>query len=364
MTEPLVAYLSRAVFYAATGLFVACLLVLLCGLIIVSRRAAIARGRAAASAAVRPGLQDALVEFVAGSPDDAKLRAAMASHPEDVEASILLFQGAVGGSARDRLCRLTLDLGIVHRWCQECHSRDVLKRRMAVSRLGYACVYEPCRRVAGELLSEALEDADEEVRLSASRGLALFGGTAELKHLFNLAVGPNLLIRTVLTEALRPHATTLVGAPMREVLRSGKADRTAAALEILAAWERAVPMENLGELMEHHDRKVRVLAFRLAAFLPVDLESRRTVVRGLQNSDREIRALAIIAMGRQKMKEWLPELAASLRREDLELARHAAHALAAMPPEGWLTLEELSESPNEATALASSEALARLRTGA
>ncbi len=364
MTDAFASSAAHTVLLAATGLFVACLFLLLGLLSVVTRRAAAARARASASAAIRPELQDHLVEFVAGSPDDTRLRAAMAANPEDVEACILLFQGAVGGSARDRLCRLTLDLGLVHRWCEQSRSRDVLKRREAVSRLAFACVYEPCRRVAGELLLESLADPDEEVRLFACRGLALSGGGPELSRLFELAIGPNLLVRTVLTEDLRPHALALVAGPLREVLRSGKAPKIAAALEILAAWERAIPLERLSEFMEHHDRRVCLLAFRLAAFLPVDLEARRTLVRGLQNSDKEIRALAIIAMGRQKMKDWLPELAASLRREDLELARHAAQALAAMPPEGWQTLQELAESPNEATAMAATEALARMRSGA
>jgi hypothetical protein len=71
--------------------------------------------------------------------------------------------------------------------------------------------------------------------------------------------------------------------------------------------------------------------------------------------------LAIIAVGRQKMTGAIPELALCLRREGLEQARHAAAALAAMPPLGWRTLEELSASSNWVTALAAREALASAR---
>ena len=77
----------------------------------------------------------------------------------------------------------------------------------------------------------------------------------------------------------------------------------------------------------------------------------------------EIRALAIIAVGRQKITEAIPELELCLQFEDLEQARHAAAALAAMPPQGWQSLEELSASPNPVTALAAGEALARARKG-
>jgi len=364
MTEVAVSSFSRTICFAAAGLGAACFFILLGFLAVVMRRAAAARARAAASAAIRPDLRVALVEYVAGANDDSRLRSAMAEHADDVADCILGFQGAVGGSARDRLCRLALDLGLVHTWCEQSRSRDVLKRRAAVSHLGFACIYEPCRRVAGDVLPDALEDPDEEVRLLACRGLAVFGGNTELKRLFTLAQGPNRLMRTVLTEDLRRNATALAGETLREALRSGDTVRTAATLEILAAWERAIPIENLSEFMEHNDRNVRLPAFRLAAFIPADPEVRQTLGRALQNSDKEIRALAIVAMGRQNMREWLPELAACLSREDLELARDAATALAAMPPEGWQRLEELSKSPSQATARAAGDALARVRTGA
>jgi len=74
--------------------------------------------------------------------------------------------------------------------------------------------------------------------------------------------------------------------------------------------------------------------------------------------------LAITAVGRQKMTDAIPELARCLRREALEEARLAAAALADMPPLGWRTLEELSDSRNPPTALAAREALARARNSA
>jgi hypothetical protein len=217
--------------------------------------------------------------------------------------------------------------------------------------------------VVGDLLPKALEDADAEVRLGACRGIALSGNANELEHLFDLAVGPNLLMRAVLTEDLRRHCMTLASGGVREVLRSGNLARTTAALEMLAAWERAIPIDDLDHFLEHRSRPVRVLAFRLAAFLPVDQACRLALVRALQDPDEEIRALAIIAIGHQKMKEALPELAQCLRRSGADLARHAAEALAGMPPVGWETLEELSASANMTTAKAASEALGRVRSG-
>ena len=354
----------RAALYATVALLGPCILFLLVLVLVAMRRTGRLRTRRAASARVRPALQAALVEFLAGGTDDSLLRRNISTHPADIAASILLFQATVGGSARDRLCALALDLGLVRRWCAESASHDVVRRRGAFANLAFAFAYEPCRRVAGDLLVEALNDADEEVRLSACRGLVLAGGDAEIEDLFELAVRPNLLTRIVLTEDLRFHALTLAAGPVREVLRSRDATRVRATLEILVAWERAIPLEELREFLDSRDREIRVLALRLASFVTVDSESRLALMRSLQDRDAGVRELAIIAIGRQKMAEAIPELALCLQREGLEQARHAAAALAAMPSEGRRILEELSASPNPAAALAASEALARVRTGA
>ena len=355
---------ARGVLYAAVALVGVYILFLLALLLVAIYRAGSLRARRAASAEVRPRLQAALVEFLAGGADDSVFRRYIGTHPADIAESILLFQTTVRGSARDRLCGLALDLGLVHQWCEEGRSRNLVRRRAAFAGLAFACVYEPCRRVAGDLLLEALQDGDEEVRLSACRGVLLAGGEDQIGQLFALATQPNLLTRIVLTEELRRHALALAAGPVREALRTGDAPRVRATLEILVAWERAIPLEELREFLEHRDRDIRVLAFRLASFVTVNLESRLALVRSLRDADAGIRGLAIIAVGRQKMTEAIPELAFCLRREGLEQARHAAGALAAMPPQGWRTLEELSESSNPVTALAAGEALARARTGA
>ncbi len=350
---------ASLVFYAMVTLVAACIVFLLVLLLVATRRTGSLRARRAASAEVRPALQAALVEFLAGGTDDSLLRRNIRTHPADIAASILLFQSTVGGSARDRLCALALDLGLVRQWCAESDSRDVVRRRGAFANLAFAFAHEPCRRQAGDLLVDALNDADEEVCLSACRGLALAGGKAEIEDLFELAIRPNLLTRIVLTEDLRFHALALAAGPVRDVLRSGDATRVRATLEILVAWERAIPLEELCEFLDHRDREIRVLALRLASFVTVDSESSLALMRSLQDRDAGIRELAIIAIGRQKMAEAIPELALCLQREG-----HAAAALAAMPPEGRRILEELSASPNPATALAAGEALARVRTGA
>ena len=146
---------------------------------------------------------------------------------------------------------------------------------------------------------------------------------------------PDLLTRIVLTEDLRRYAVRLAAGPALAALRSNEAQSIRAALEILAAWERAIPLDDLVDFLEHRDREVRLLAFRMAGYTGVNLPSRRALVRSLHDPDALIRGLAIVAVGRQKMTEAIPELALCLRREALEEARMAAAALADMPPLGW-----------------------------
>ena len=361
MTWPAASLVALGALYTAFALVGAYILFLVLLLLFAMGRARSIRARRAASDQLRPELQSALVAFLAGGSDDSVFRRHILSRPTDVAESILLFQTTVAGSARERLCALALDIGLVRQWCEEGRSHDVIRRRSAVANLAFACTYEPCRRVAGDHLLDALKDRDEEVQLSACRGVLLAGGEEQIQEIFEAAIQPNLLTRIVLTEDLRRHAMALTAGPVREALRSGDAPRIRATLEILVAWERAIPLEDLREVLEHRDRDIRVLAFRLAAFVSVNAESRRALVRSLRDADAGIRGLAIVAIGRQKMTEAIPELAYCLRCEELESARLAAAALAGMPPQGWRTLEELSASPTPATALAASEALARAR---
>jgi HEAT repeat protein len=252
----------------------------------------------------------------------------------------------------------------VHQWYEGCRARDLLRRRAAFANLAFASYYEPCRRVAGDLLLRATKDMDQDVRLSACRGVVLSGDAEQVEYLFALAIRANVLARIVLTEDLRRHATALGAGPVREALGSGDSALIRATLEILVAWARAIPLEELGEFLNDRDRDIRILAFQLAGFVTVNPEGRLALVRSLHDADTEIRRLAVIAAGRQKIIEAIPELALYLEREGLEQARHAAEALAAMPPQGWRSLEELSASPNAAAALAACEALARARKGA
>jgi HEAT repeat protein len=187
-------------------------------------------------------------------------------------------------------------------------------------------------------------------------------GTGEqIEAVFDLAVSESLLIRILLTEALRRHAVPLCEHAVPEALRSTDWHRVLAVLDILVAWERAIAIDNLPDLLEHRVKDVRIQALRLAPLVPLIPETRAAIVRSLTDADAEVSTAAALSAGRLQIVEALPLLARMLRLAPAELARTAATALAEMPPRGWQALEELSNNSNPVTAAAAAGALGRAR---
>jgi len=214
------------------------------------------------------------------------------------------------------------------------------------------CAYEPCRRVAGDLLLQALKDADPEVRLPAARALVQSGSIDELGHVFRLAVSQSLLIRILLAEDLRRHATELCAQAIPQVLAGDNPKQTVAALQILIAWERALPLPDLHKLLESDNREVRLEALRLAKLVPLSAENRSALLRFLREGDEEENTLAALTAGRLRLQEALPSLARCLRTGTSELAGIAASALAEMPPKGWQTLQQIAGGTDSAALIA------------
>ena len=356
--SPAGAALAGPAFYFVATLLAACGLAFAVLLLRQVSACRSSRATAASADAVRPAIHGDIVRFLAGGPDSV-LRGYLATRRQELADTLIGFQSTVAGGARDRLCSLALDLGLVHEWIEQGSDADVMRRRQAMARLAFICTYEPCRRITGELLSRALEDADEEVRLSAARGLAQTGNQTDVEDVFLLALGPNPLTRVVLTEELRRHAMMLCAEAVPEVLASGRTEYVRAALEIVTAWERAIPLEQLRRFLDHRDRDIRLLALRLAPMAAPDPESRQAIIGALDDNDLEIRSLAIMAAGRLKLAEALPQLVHCLHHDPIEAARFAAEALATIPATGRQALEEASAGGSGVAARAAREILGR-----
>ena len=306
-------------------------------------------------------IREAMVEYLAGNKDQTRLREFALNHRREVGEVLMEFQGAVAGSALAQLCDLALELALVHDWCQDLRSSAPPARRLACSRLSSVSSYEPCRRVAGDLLLAGLEDADRRVRLPAARALVQSGDIDAIGQVFHLAISGNLLIRILLTEDLRRYAVELCQQAVPEVLHSGDPREVVAALEISMAWERALPLADLHELLDHRNREIRMAALRLAPFVALSEANRTGILRALTDTDAEIGTVAALTAGRLKLQAAMPTLARLVRTGTAEVARIAAGALAEMPPRGWQTLEELAGRPNTSAAFIAGEALERAR---
>jgi hypothetical protein len=328
--------------------------------------AAVIRGvawykRAHVSAVVLPRIRDALVDYVSGSNDRSRVDELARKHRADFERALLAFQGSLRGTPMDRLCALALDLALVHEWIEGTRSLNVVRRRGCFSRLAFISAYEPCRRVTGEVLLQAISDPDGEVRLAAARALLHSGEPEEVEYVYQMTLSETLLPRVLLSEDLRRHAMLLRERAIPEALHSTDSCRLAAALELLVAWERAIPVGDLRELLEHADPRVRLNAIRLAPWIPNPTGYQDSILAAIEDPDPEIRLAAAEASGRIPLVAAIPALARCLELGSARSARAAAATLAEMFPHGWEALEELSTNPNQAAAAAAREALARVQ---
>ena len=315
-------------------------------------RASGRRQRAVNTRTQTPQIRDALVDYLSGSNDQTRIRGFARTDRGELVDTLLEFHGAVGGSARDRLCDLALELSLVHDWCIEAGSKDRSVRRRAYARLSFVCAYEPCRRVAGDLLLQALQDADPEVRLPAARALVQSGSIDELGQVFRLAVSQSPLIRVLLAEDLRRHAAELCQNAIPVVLGADNQRQALAALQILSAWDRALPLADIHKLFESGNREIRIEALRVAPLVPLTPENRSGIIRLLREGDEDENTLAALTAGRLRLQEALPSLARCLRTGTSELAGIAASALAEMPPKGWQTLQQIAGGSDTAALIA------------
>jgi hypothetical protein len=349
--------MNRIEFVVAAFLVGANLLVWVALYVMVLARVSHRRRLDVAAAGVAEPIRQALVEFLAGNKDLSRLRELVRDYRQTVGDVFMEFQGKLAGSALDLAGELALELALLHDWCAQLKSGSPALRRAACSRLAFICAYEPCRRVAGDLLEAAAGDADPGVRLCAERGLVQPGEMEAIGKVFRLAVSENLLARVLLTEDLRRYALELCQQAVPEVLDSAKPLDIRAALEMLAAWERAVWLPGLHLLLDHANRDIRIAALRLAPFVTATDEIRSSVLRALTDADDEIGTAAALASGRLKLQAGLPSLARLVRTGSAEVARSAAAALAEMPARGWQTLEELAGRPDSSSAYIAAEAL-------
>ena len=328
-------------------------------------RAAKSRTRKRREAEIEPQIRQLLIENIAGSDNVEQIRKLVG--PDHAAAGRVLteFEGKVAGAARDRLCEAAIGLGLVQGWVQDTRSRDPMERRRAFKGLAFVTSFEPCRRLSGEIPLLALDDADREVRVAAARAVLHSEVPEQFERVFAMAMENNLLSRIRLTEELRRRALALCEGAIPRELNGKDPERTLVALQLLVAWERALPFEDLHRLLEHRDARIRASALGLAPLLPPSADHEAAILDSLRDAAQpEVFRAAAGAAARMKLANAIPLLARGMRLGSAEQMRAAAAALAELPPMGLSALSDLASSENEATAAAAAEALERFEHGA
>lgn len=332
----------------------------LCLLLALRRRASAASQRRERER-VMPEIAGAVVTFATGSNDPSVIRQFAKTHNEALENCLLQYHATMSGDGRNRLAELALEIGLVHRWSDDAQSRSATRRQSGLAKLAMVATHEPSRRLSGDILHKALKDPSPLARLEAARTLIHSGDADDVVSIFHVAINTSLMVRIILADELRRHVLMLSETAIPEVLRSKEPDKVMAALEMLAAWERAVPLPEVARLASVAEKPIRLRALRVLPLTPVGIESTTAIQNALGDKDDEICVAAANAAGRMRLESAMVQLARCLRLGRVEVSRAAASALAALPPRGLETLTELSHYKNPVTASASLEALERVR---
>jgi HEAT repeat protein len=278
-------------------------------------------------------------------------------HPREVERCLcetLLF---MQGNVRTRVSALVCELRLDRVWKHRYRSWKDSTRLEAISRLG-----KLEGGVANPVLLLALADTSDEIKLEASRALLRGGGHEEITAVFRTALRESLLVRAVLTEALRPHTLLLCKTAVPEVVAGGDARSVRIALEIVRAWGKLVPLQRLETLLGHSDPGVRAAAL---AVVPIALGGEACmphVVAALADPVEAVRAAAATVAGKLRLDSALADLEKCLHSGGADATIAAAYALAAIGPAGCNVLEREVEISRSITAGAALEALERTRS--
>lgn len=304
------------------------------------------------------GIRDKLASHAVGTDRLGELECLYRKHGGALERLLVEMLPCVRGTARERLSRLAVELGLVARWQGQTSARKPQVRKQALARLVLLS-----GGVADAVLLAALVDPQESVRVEVSRALLRAGGRRDVEEVFASVTAQPAEIRAALAEDLRPHALTLCESAIPEILRSNETERLKAVLELLEGWGKALPLPDLLPLLRHPDPDLRARAFRVLPYVATVRSLEPEILRALQQDDTRVQAAACLAAARLKIESALPLLVACLRDPDPDLALAAACALAEMGSSGLLILEDqLSSVWEPETAAAALKAIDRART--
>ena len=281
----------------------------------------------------QPLITEKLTSHLMGANQWITLRRLRKRHVREMDECLAQILTSISGPERERLVEVARELGLMRRWQQLYRSRNAERRRAAVARLGLL------GRIAQRDLLRALRDPDALVKVEAARALAQSGETEMLAAVFNRALDQNVLVRAILTEALRPHAAEICRIAIPRALRSADAKRVVAALEMLRAWGRSGTVPELYYMLSHINPAVREAALRLVPQAGLTPQCEQQVLQALEGQEAGVRTAAAEVCGKLKLASALLLLKRAMRGTAASATLASAYAMAAMGPKGCALLE-------------------------
>ncbi len=311
--------------------------------------------REARGARVSPRIRELLGLHAAGNDSAAEMVRLRRAYPREVEQCLVEFLRMVRGRGCEALSELASDLGFIQKWRRDCRAGGISRRKTAVAHLALVS-----RRFAGPVLMGALQDDDETIRLHAARDMIRNADPLELAQIFGLAVNGSRVTRMVLAEDLRPHALELAKEAIPAALMSGEPARVRAALDVLGAWSKFLPVPQVYGLLRHTDPAIHAAALDVLPFVPRAAQIEGEILAALNHPAEEVRAAAARAAASIGVTKAVPLLAHRLHDQDPRTAAAAAHALAHLGPDGCRILEQEMLTGSLLAASAALEALQRV----
>jgi hypothetical protein len=345
--------LSVALAFTALQFFASAVIV---AVLFITRR--LAEIRSSRAQRVMPRIREELAAYAAGQDQRSGLATLFRRYPEEFEACLAQFLLFVRGIEQQRLCDLTVEIGLVSQWEKRYRARSTAKRKSAVEQLAH--VKHPA---ALKTLLLALSDQDESIRIQASSALVRSGGVQEVERVFAFALTQPLLVRALLAEELRPHLPLLAGRAILESLRSGRRDQILGTLDLIEAWRRGLSLPLVSTLLRNPDPEIRAKAWRVLPFVGATDDLAENISDAILDSSESVSAAAATTAGRLKLHSAVPALTRRLRGEGGRVVLAAARALSQIGSNGLSILETEMAAGTRSSAAVALEALEKARTG-
>lgn len=345
--------LSLAVAFTAVQFLVAVVIVTA---LFITRRLAEIRTRRAGR--VTPHIREKLAAHAAGQDQRPRLAVLLRQYPEDFEACLARFLPLLTGIEYQRLCELSVEIGLVSQWEKRYDARSAAKRRSAVENLAHV------RHAAAlRTLVLALSDHDESIRIRASGALVRSGVVPQVEKVFAFALTQPLFVRALLAEELRPHLPLLCARAIPAILGSGSRDQILRTLDLVQVWGRGLELPLLSTLLRNPDPEIRAKAWRVLPFVQATDDLTENIPEAILDGSESVSAAAAAAAGTMKLDSAVPALTRRLRGGSDTVVLAAARALSRMGSDGLSVLEAEVVAGTRSCAAAALEALEKARIG-